>query len=99
MDIFERELSVATDEADGQEESKGMGGIFGDGMQVNYRKMTSDEVDVLYALIESASPERSEERIILEIMKEEAAYLYDGSKTAEEVAKVTQNRVQLYLDE
>jgi ABC-type glycerol-3-phosphate transport system substrate-binding protein len=99
VDIFERELSVATDEADGQEESKGMGGIFGDGMQVNYRKMTSDEVDVLYALIESASPERSEERIILEIMKEEAAYLYDGSKTAEEVAKVTQNRVQLYLDE
>ena len=61
--------------------------------------VTSEEVELLYALIESASPERSAERIIVDIMKEEAAYLYDGSKTAEDVAKVTQNRVQLYLDE
>lgn len=33
------------------------------------------------------------------ILDEEAFYLFDGSKTAEEVAKITQNRVQLYLDE
>ncbi len=54
---------------------------------------------MLRALIESASPDKKEEQTILDIMDEEIAYLYDGSKTAEEVAKVTQNRVQLYLDE
>lgn len=70
-----------------------------DGTSVAYHKVPPEDVELLYSLIESAGPERNTERIIIGIMKEEAAYLYDGSKTAEEVAKVTQNRVQLYLDE
>ena len=64
-----------------------------------YKKTTPGEAELLRALIESASPDKKEEQTILDIMDEEIAYLYDGSKTAEEVAKVTQNRVQLYLDE
>lgn len=70
-----------------------------DGTSVAYHKVPPEDVELLYSLIESAGPERNTERIMIGIMKEEAAYLYDGSKTAEEVAKVTQNRVQLYLDE
>ena len=74
-------------------------GVLPDGTRVERHKATLGEVELLYSLIESASPERNTERIIVGIMREEAAYLYDGSKTAEEVAGVTQNRVQLYLDE
>ena len=36
---------------------------------------------------------------LLDIICEEAAYYFDGSKSVEETAKVTRNRVQLYLDE
>ena len=36
---------------------------------------------------------------LLDIICEEAAYYFDGSKGVEETAKVTRNRVQLYLDE
>lgn len=74
-------------------------GVLPDGTRVERHKATLEEVELLYSLIESASPERNTERIIVGIMREEAAYLYDGSKTAEEVARVTQNRVQLYLNE
>lgn len=74
-------------------------GVLPDGTRVERHKATLGEVELLYSLIESASPERNTERIIVGIMREEAAYLYDGSKTAEEVARVTQNRVQLYLNE
>ena len=36
---------------------------------------------------------------LLDIICEEAAYYFDGSKSVEETAKVTRNRVQMYLDE
>lgn len=36
---------------------------------------------------------------LLDIICEEAAYYFDGSKSVEETAKVTRNRVQLYLNE
>ncbi len=36
---------------------------------------------------------------VLEIIKEEAEYYFNGSKSAEEVSRIITNRVQLYLDE
>ncbi len=97
IDVFERELQEASTET-GAQENRGAA-CFADGTSMNYRDMTPEEKELIYSLIENASPERSAEHTVLEIMTEEAAYLYDGSKTAEEVAGVTQNRVQLYLDE
>lgn len=56
-------------------------------------------VELLDFLLECASPEKSVEERILDIINEEAAYVFNRSKSAEEVAEVTQNRVQLYLNE
>ena len=36
---------------------------------------------------------------IRDIVEEETKPFFDGDKTAEEVAKIIDNRVQLYLDE
>lgn len=96
-DAFEQALKEATGEAGGNESE--LGGVYRNGSLVNYRWVTREEVDLLYSLLECARPETNSEQTILEILEEEAFYLFDGSKTAEEVAKITQNRVQLYLDE
>ena len=39
------------------------------------------------------------DRTIADIIFEEAAYYFEGQKTAVEVGKIIQDRVQLYLDE
>lgn len=96
IDVFERE---ARDEMDKTDEESHISQDLGGGVTVNYRSATAEEIRLLYSLIEGARPERSEERIVLEILREEAAYLSDGGKSAKEVAEVTQNRIQLYLDE
>lgn len=96
-DAFEQALKEATGEAGGKENE--LGGIYRNGGLVNFRWVTKEEVELLYSLLECARPETNSEQTILEIMGEEAAYLFDGRKTAEKVAKITQNRVQLYLDE
>ena len=96
-DAFEQALKEATGEAGGSESR--LGGVYRNGGLVNFRWVTQEEADLLYSLLECARPETISEQTILEIMEEEAAYLFDGSKTAEEVAEITQNRVQLYLDE
>lgn len=93
-EAYEKELAEAMDT-----EEKDKGAIFINGGILQYQSTTQEEAELLSSLIESASPEKSVERAILEIINEEAAYAFDGSKSAEEVAKVTQNRVQLYLDE
>lgn len=96
-DAFEQALKEVTGAAGGMENS--LGGIFKNGIVVDFRWVKQEEVDLFYSLLECARPELNSEQTILEIMEEEAAYLFDGSKTAEEVAGITQNRVQLYLDE
>lgn len=97
-DVFEQEVKAATGELGKGKEPRGSM-YFSDGTGVEFRRAEPDEIQVIYALIESARPEKGAEQTILEIMKEEAAYLFDGSKSADEVAEVIQNRVQVYLDE
>ena len=69
----------------GREEE--LGGIYRNGSLVNFRWVTQEEAELLYSLLECARPETNSEQTILEIMKEEAACLFGGSKTAEAVAK------------
>lgn len=99
IDVFERELEEAMGESGEEKVAGGMTGFRHNGVSVDYRKTTHEEAQLIHSLIESAAPERSAGHVILGIIEEETAYLYDGSKTAEDVAAVTQNRVQLYLEE
>lgn len=95
VDVFEREMQEAIEGEDWKKEQQSFWGSDIAG----YQTTTPEEAELLRSLIECASPEKRSDQTILDIMEEEIAYLYDGSKTSEEVAKVTQNRVQLYLDE
>ncbi len=93
-DVFEEKMEQAV------RESRGGAQTLSDGETwVNFHESTPEEVELIRSLIACAKPDKSAEQAILDIMVEEASYLFGGGKSAEEVAEVTQNRVQLYLDE
>ncbi|MCM1057806.1 MAG: hypothetical protein NC517_09380 [Firmicutes bacterium] len=61
---------------------------------------TWDDVNVALDLVPDATPFFSvEDDEIIRIISEEAAACYSGQKSAEAVADLIQNRVQLYVDE
>ncbi len=78
----------------------GSGGMisYSDGWSYTYRKATQAEVDLIMQLIDKAKPVNLGSTQILEIVNEEAAGYFEGQKSVDEVAKVIQNRVQLYVD-
>lgn len=59
---------------------------------------TEEEINGFLELLEYADCNRTEEEI-RKIMNEEVAAYFEGQKSADEVARIIQNRVQLYLDE
>ena len=63
------------------------------------RECTEQDRENLLALIQGIEPEDSREEVILRIAREEAAAYFSGQKSAEQVAQVIQNRVELYLGE
>ena len=75
------------------------GGIrYQDGWSYTYRRATQEEVDLVMQLIDQAKPVSLGITQILELINEEAAGYFEGQKSVDEVAKVIQNRVQLYVD-
>ena len=62
--------------------------------------MTREEIDTILGLVKHASPYFSaQEDQVLRIIGEEAAAYYSGQKKAEDVMRIIQNRVQLYVNE
>lgn len=78
----------------------GTGGGIGyqDGWSYTYRKATQAEVDLVMQLINQAKPVNLGITQILELINDDAAGYFEGQKTVDEVVKVIQNRVQLYVD-
>lgn len=75
------------------------GGIaYQDGWSYTYRKATQEEVDLIMQLINQAKPVNYGIMQILEMINEDAAGYFEGQKSVDEVTKVIQNRVQLYVD-
>lgn len=72
-----------------------------DGEEIGYSCIPSELVDQVTDILEGIdfSPERSVERQIKRIVKEEAASYYDGTKTLEEVSGIIQSRVQILVQE
>lgn len=60
---------------------------------------TEEEIAVLRQMISTVRVEGVRSRPILEIVKEEAAAYFADQKSAEEVAKIIQSRVSLYISE
>lgn len=61
------------------------------------RVMTDEEEEIFWEMLDNSVYEQSND--IELIIYEEIPAFFDGNKTAEEVAKIIDNRVQLYLDE
>ncbi len=60
---------------------------------------TPEQIEELRTLIELARPVNSSDSQILQIISEEAQAYFKDKKTAEEVAKIIQSRVNLYVNE
>ena len=74
--------------------------IYDDGWRFQYHAITQDDIDVITDLLKEATPAFSVENDdIINIINEEAAAYYSGQKNVEDVVKIIQNRVQLYVSE
>lgn len=60
---------------------------------------TEEEIEDLRQMIASARVAGMPKQRILDIIKEEAAAYFAGQKSAEEVAKIIQSRVEIYISE
>jgi len=69
------------------------------GEEIKLEPLSQEEVDEICNFIYSIEKRRYDNQDILNIITEEAGSYFDGSKSAQDVAQIIQNRVQIYLDE
>lgn len=63
------------------------------------KDLTEEKVAELKATIEDARPYPIRTEFILDIIQEEAAHYFNGTKDIDEVRRIIENRVRLYLEE
>jgi len=90
IDAFEEQLEVAME----------LSWVTHDGgVQIRIHGLTEDGASDLRELVESISFVSHYNQIILEILMDELSPFLAGNRTAEDTARVMQNRVQMYLHE
>ena len=67
--------------------------------QIVLPQLTQEQVDQAVAFVEGIRRTTYQNDSVVQIINEELPAFFDGQKSAEDVAKLIQNRVQLYLDE
>lgn len=72
---------------------------YGDGIEYEIFAAKQEEVDKVKALIDTTTTVYSYDTQLFKMVSEEAAYFFNGQKSAQEAAKVIQGRVQVYVDE
>jgi ABC-type glycerol-3-phosphate transport system substrate-binding protein len=80
------------------EESRG-GWIDDSGVEHNIYAMTQEQADKLIEVINTTTRVVNTNSNLLQIAVEEAQPFFAGQKTAEEVARLTQSKVNLYVNE
>ena len=68
-----------------------------DDWDVDIYAASQKEVDEIKDMIEVAKPMAQGDQMIYSMIAEEAAAYFEGQKTAEEVAKIIQSRVEIYV--
>ena len=71
----------------------------GEDFTVELKPATQEFADELRDLIESADTISNYDYSVMSILVEEAGMYFSGSKTADQVADVAENRIQMYLNE
>lgn len=75
-------------------------GSGGGGWSYTYHQTTEEEADLVDKLIDIAMPANyNGNQEVLTIIQEEAEAYYQGQKSVDDVAKVIQSRIQLYVNE
>ena len=69
------------------------------GKQVKKNPLTQEEAKEFYDYVVSIDTMYEAETDIKNIINEEASAFFSGQKTAEEVAEIIQNRVNVYINE
>ena len=69
------------------------------GEQITLEPLSQAQVDQIVAFIETVNQSSYYDEDVMNIISEEAASFFHGRKSAAEVAKVIQSRVQIYVDE
>ncbi len=69
------------------------------GQYVDYYAMTQEQADKTMELINSVKYIAQYDTSIMEIVQEQAAAFFDGTKSVDETAKLIQSRVSLYVNE
>ena len=67
--------------------------------QIVLPQLTQEQMDQAVAFVEGIRRTTYRNDSVVQIINEELPAFFDGQKSAEDVAKLIQNRVQLYLDE
>ena len=71
-----------------------------DDFEMEIMAATQEEVDAVKALIDSAEKiSGSVDEQLVNIITEESEPFFKGQKSAEDVAKIIQNRIQTYVNE
>lgn len=70
-----------------------------DGWTFSSHIPTEEEIQQIFALIQMAHQPGGESDMILNIIDEEAEAFYQGQKSVDAVAKIIQNRAQVYINE
>lgn len=89
---FETANAVIEEEYDGKVHTRPSNERFG-------KKFTEEQAEEARRVFAGTKTLPYKVKPLLAIIEEEAAYYFDGVKSMEEVITLTQNRVQLYLDE
>ena len=61
--------------------------------------MTEEQIEAMMKDLDSLGPYPYIGNVVEDIILEEADSFFNGNKSAEDVAKIINNRVQLYLNE
>ena len=83
----------------GEQVEASKGGFGMEGLSVEIYALTQAQADQITALINSVDRSFSMDTAITDIIKDEAAAYFSGSRSAEDAAKNVQSRVNLYVNE
>jgi uncharacterized protein CbrC (UPF0167 family) len=88
-----------TDPETGEQVEQSKGGWGWDDLMVEMYALKQEEADQILELINSTNRVYSYDQEIYDIIVDDAAAFFEGQKSAEETAKLIQNRVSLYVNE
>ncbi|MBQ7955857.1 MAG: extracellular solute-binding protein [Lachnospiraceae bacterium] len=69
------------------------------GQEIILEPLTKAQVEEIFDYVSSVTQTYSYDQDLVDIINEEAAPFFEGEKSVDEVAKIIQGRIQLYVDE